>query len=108
MSRKLIFILLILLSVNGFSQYSFKGQIVEKVTNNTIYLSIIEDYSKLGRISMEQILKKTTTDSLGNFNFEGDNLIDENRIYRIHLDDCPETASNSEHFFGSCENSNSI
>ena len=57
---------------------------------------------------MEQILKKTTTDSLGNFNFEGDNLIDENRIYRIHLDNCPETASNSEHFFGSCENSKSI
>jgi len=41
---------------------------------------------------MEQILKKTTIDSLGNFNFEGNNLIDENRIYQIHLDDCPETA----------------
>lgn len=108
MSRKLIFTLLILLSAKGFSQYSFKGQIADKASNNIIYLSIIEDYRKLDRLSMEQILKKTTTDSLGNFNFEGDNLIDENRIYRIHLDNCPETASNSEHFFGSCENSNSI
>tara|TARA_R110002126_G_scaffold122273_1_gene263939 strand:- start:3046 stop:4098 length:1053 start_codon:yes stop_codon:yes gene_type:complete len=108
MSRKLIFILLILLSTKGFSQYSFKGQIADNLTNKTIYLSIIEDYRKLGRISMEQILKKTTTDSLGYFNFEGNNLIDENRFYRIHLDDCPETASNSEHFFGSCENSKSI
>lgn len=108
MSRKLIFILLVLLSAKGFSQYSFKGQIADKATNNTIYLSIIEDYRKLGRISMEQILKKTTIDSLGNFNFEGNNLIDENRIYQIHLDDCPETTSNSEHFFGSCENSKSI
>ena len=108
MSRKLIFTLLILLSAKGFSQYSFKGQIADKASNNIIYLSIIEDYRKLDRLSMEQILKKTTTDSLGNFNFEGDNLIDENRIYRIHLDNCPETASNSEHFFGSCENSKSI
>jgi DNA-binding CsgD family transcriptional regulator len=108
MSRKLIFILLILLSTKGFSQYSFKGQIADNLNNKTIYLSIIEDYRKLGRISMEQILKKTTTDTLGNFNFEGNNLIDENRIYRIHLDDCPETSSNSEHFFGSCENSKSI
>ena len=108
MYRKLIFILFILLSTNGFSQYSFKGQIADKATNNTIYLSIIEDYRKLGRISMEQILKKTTTDSLGNFNFEGNNLINENRIYRIHLDECPETVLNSEHLFGSCENSKSI
>lgn len=108
MYRKLIFILFILLSTKGFSQYSFKGQIADKATNNTIYLSIIEDYRKLGRISMEQILKKTTTDSLGNFNFEGNNLINENRIYRIHLDECPETILNSEHFFGSCENSKSI
>ena len=57
---------------------------------------------------MEQILKKTTIDSLGNFNFEGNNLIEKNRIYQIQLDDCPETASNSEHFFGSFENSKSI
>lgn len=89
MYRKLIFILFILLSTKGFSQYSFKGQIADKATNNTIYLSIIEDYRKLGRISMEQILKKTTTDSLGNFNFEGNNLFNENRIYRIHLDEGP-------------------
>ncbi|APQ16693.1 hypothetical protein [Maribacter hydrothermalis] len=57
---------------------------------------------------MEQILKKTTTDSLGFFMFTGNNLSQENRIYRIHLDDCPDTVSNSEHFFGSCVNSKSI
>ena len=108
MIRKLVFILLILLSLKGSSQYSFSGQIASKVNNETIYLSIIEDYRKLDRISMEQILKKTTTDSLGHFNFNGNNLINKNRIYRIHLDDCPDTSSNSEHFFGRCEYSKSI
>lgn len=57
---------------------------------------------------MDQILKKTTTDSLGNFNYEGNNLINENRIYRIHLEECPETVLNSGHFFGSFEISKSI
>ena len=108
MSRKLISILCILLSSKVFSQYRFKGQIADQATINTIYFSIIEDYRKLGRISMEQILKKTTTDSLGNFNYEGNNLINENRFYRIHLDECHETVLNSGHFFGSFEISKSI
>ena len=61
----------------------FEGQIADQQSGKTIYLSIIEDYRKFGRISMEQILKKTTTDSLGYFKFTGDNLFDENRVYRI-------------------------
>lgn len=92
----------------GLSQYNFKGQIAEKKSGKTIYLSIIEDYRKFGRISMEQILKKTVTDSLGNFNFMGDNVNNDNRIYRIHLDDCTDTSTHVEHFFGQCEHSRSI
>ena len=104
-----VFLILILFSCfKGLSQYSFEGQIADEQSGKTIYLSIIEDYRKFGRISMEQILKKTTTDSLGYFSFRGNNLNDENRIYRIHLDDCSDTSSNSEHFFGSCEFSKSI
>ncbi|HDZ07249.1 MAG TPA: LuxR family transcriptional regulator [Maribacter sp.] len=108
MLRKLFFIIIFLSCSFCFSQYKFKGQIAEQESGKTIYLSIIEDYRKFGRISMEQILKKTTTDSLGYFSFNGNNLISENRIYRIHLDDCRESSSNSEHFFGSCEYSKSI
>tara|TARA_R110002051_G_scaffold325001_1_gene425164 strand:- start:38308 stop:39360 length:1053 start_codon:yes stop_codon:yes gene_type:complete len=108
MTKNLVFIFLLFLSITCFSQYTFKGHIAERVSNKTIYLSIIEDYRKLERISMEQILKKTTTDSLGFFMFTGNNLSQENRIYRIHLDDCTDSVSNSEHFFGSCLNSKSI
>ncbi|WP_324025457.1 helix-turn-helix transcriptional regulator [Maribacter sp. BPC-D8] len=104
-----VFLILILFSCfKGLSQYSFEGQIADEQSGKTIYLSIIEDYRKFGRISMEQILKKTTTDTLGYFSFKGNNLNDDNRIYRIHLDDCSDASSNSEHFFGSCEFSKSI
>ena len=108
MLRKFFLIIILLSSSIGLSQYNFKGQIAEQKSGKTIYLSIIEDYRKFGRISMNQILKKTTTDSLGYFSFNGNNLINENRIYRIHVDDCPESSSSSEHFFGSCEYSKSI
>ncbi|SHJ33993.1 regulatory protein, luxR family [Maribacter aquivivus] len=104
-----VFLILILFSCfKGLSQYSFEGQIADEQSGKTIYLSIIEDYRKFGRISMEQILKKTITDSLGYFSFRGNNLNYDNRIYRIHLDDCSDASSNSEHFFGSCEFSKSI
>ncbi|MEP2239624.1 MAG: helix-turn-helix transcriptional regulator [Maribacter sp.] len=107
--RRTVFLIFSLFTcLTGSSQYYFEGQIVDQQIEKTIYLSIIEDYRKFGKISMEQILKKTTTDSLGYFKFEGDNLNDDNRIYRIHLDDCDETKSNTEHFFGHCEYSRSI
>lgn len=57
---------------------------------------------------MEQILKKTTTDSLGFFRFSGDNLLEKNRVYRIHVDECQAQSSNTEHYFNSCEFSKSI
>ncbi len=108
MLRTIFFILTLFSCFIASSQYKFEGQIADLQSEKTIYLSIIEDYRKFGRISMEQILKKTTTDSLGYFKFTGDNLIDENRVYRIHLDDCSEASVNSEHFFGSCEFSRNV
>ena len=108
MVRKLFLLLLFIVFTKGFSQYHFNGQLAEKTAGKTIYLSIIEDYRKFDRISMEQVLKKTTTDSLGRFEFKGNNLISDNRIYRIHTDDCQESLSNSNHYFGSCKNTKSI
>ncbi|TVZ15400.1 regulatory LuxR family protein [Maribacter sp. MAR_2009_72] len=92
----------------SLAQYKFSGQIANPQNEKSIYLSIIEDYRKLDRISLEQVVKKTGTDSLGYFNFYGNNLLEENRIYRIHLDDCSETSSLPDHFFGNCKSSKSI
>ena len=108
MPKKLFLIYLLFSFSYCAAQYSFKGQIAEQQFGKTVYLSIIEDYRKFDKISMEQILKKSTTDSLGYFNFSGDNLMDQNRIYRIHVDECSDLGTNSDHFFGSCEYSKSI
>jgi len=108
MLRKLFFICILFSSAEVLSQYNFKGQIAEQQHNKTIYLSIIEDYRKFDRISMEQILKKATTDSLGNFSFSGNNLNIQNRVYRIHVDECSDSTSITEHFFGNCEYGKSV
>lgn len=108
MLRKLLFIILLIFCFKGFSQYRFEGQVAEITTNQTVYLSIVEDYRKLSRTYLEQIIKKTETDSLGFFRFEGDNLSLDNRIYRIHIDECSDEIRDSNHFFGRCENSRSI
>ena len=108
MIRKFIFLLVFFISLKGFSQYHFEGQIAENVDGKTVYLSIIEDYRKLSRPYLEQIIKKTTVDSLGYFKFQGDNLSIDNRIYRIHIDECSEKSLDSDHFLGKCENSRSI
>lgn len=89
-------------------QYSFSGEILDPEDSKTVYLSIIEDYRKLSRIYLEQIISKTTTDSLGRFKFKGNNLLDKNRIYRIHIDGCSDLEKNTNHFFGQCDNSESI
>ncbi|MEP3209324.1 MAG: LuxR C-terminal-related transcriptional regulator [Maribacter sp.] len=108
MTRKIIIIALLSLSFASYSQYSFEGQIAENVEGKTVYLSIIEDYRKLSRPYFEQIIKKTKVDSLGYFKFQGDNLSLNNRIYRIHVDECSEEAVDTNHFLGRCENSKSI
>ena len=108
MNQSFILTFLLLWSFQSYSQYSFEGQIAENVDGKTVYLSIIEDYRKLSRPYLEQIIKKTTIDTVGYFKFQGDNLSSDNRIYRIHMDECSEENLDSKHFLGRCDNSRSI
>lgn len=94
-------------SVQIFGQYSFSGSISDKTEGRAIYLSIIEDYRKMSRTYLEQVIKKTVTDSTGHFEFTGDNLLNENRIYKIHIDECA-NENNASHFLGNCTNTKSI
>ncbi len=91
-----------------YGQYQFEGQLAEDTASKTVYLSVIEDYRKLSRVYLEQIFRKTTTDSVGFFRFEGANLPIDNRIYRIHIDDCADMGSGSNHIFGKCTDTKSI
>ena len=97
----------ILGTMNARCQYRFSGHISDSTDNKVIYLSVIEDYRKASRTYLEQIIKTTETDSTGFFEFQGDNLLAENRIYKIHIDECSESIT-SKHFFGSCENTKSV
>ncbi|MDX1314788.1 MAG: helix-turn-helix transcriptional regulator [Eudoraea sp.] len=97
-----------LLCLQAEAQYLFSGELAEKTAGKTVYLSLVEDYRRSSRIYFDQIIRKTTTDSLGQFFFEGNNLSAENRLYRIHIDECQDQNSPDEYFLGNCPNSQSV
>lgn len=88
-------------------QYTFSGTVGEEHSGKLIYLSLVEDYRKCSRVYLDQIIKKTTVDSIGHFEFKGNNLLTDNRIYRIHLDNCSDETE-STHFLGQCNNSDEV
>ena len=104
------FFVLILLVINSnvlLGQYHISGQVSQENAGNAIYLSLVEDYRKSSRVYLDQIVHKSEVDSLGHFSFEGDNLSDQTRIYRIHLDGCSDNTGGN-HFLGQCDNSKNV
>jgi DNA-binding CsgD family transcriptional regulator len=97
------YLLLIPLFCSG--QYQFSGFTNPQETESTVYLSIVEDYRKLSGVYSEQIVAKTETDTKGYFEFNGDLIEDDNKIYRIHIDTCSEDQKDFNHFNGHCSNS---
>ncbi len=100
-------ILMLLISYNANAQYVFKGTIENDVWSGDAYLSIVDDYRKISGVHAEQIIGKTSIVN-NYFEFKGDNLDAENRIYRIHVDSCNDDEQNAQHFNGHCENSQEI
>ena len=92
----------------GAAQYSFSGYIDQDRWNNTVYLSVVEDYRKLNGVYNEQIIAKAIADSSGFFEFSGNILDEANRIYRIHVDKCSETEQDINHFNGHCSDSKAL
>ncbi len=103
-----IVVIYLIATIGCYGQYSFTGQIPPDSQNKTVYLSLVENYRKSSRVYSDQILMKTVADDTGNFIFEGDNLAAQNRIYRIHTDDCNEGNTEGSHFFRDCSSSKSI
>ncbi|MFC0602936.1 response regulator transcription factor [Winogradskyella pulchriflava] len=102
------FILFLSISLFCEAQYSFSGYVNPDEWNNNVYLSIVEDYRKMSGVYSEQIIAKTTADSTGFFEFTGNILDAENRIYRIHVDKCTETQQGPNHFNGHCNDSEEL
>ncbi|GGI55704.1 response regulator transcription factor [Winogradskyella haliclonae] len=107
MRLKLTVLLLCLWSF-AKAQYSFSGYIESNEWQNSVYLSIVEDYRKISGVYSEQIIAKTTADSSGYFEFKGNMLDSDNRIYRIHVDKCSDATQDANHFNGHCSDSKEI
>ena len=103
-------LLFIFLSFTLFAsaQYSFSGYINKDEWQNSVYLSIVEDYRKMSGVYAEQIIAKTSADSTGFFEFKGNMLDAENRIYRIHVDKCSDMQKDINHFNGHCSESEEL
>ena len=108
MKVKSIFIIAIFFSLSVKAQYNFSGHVDSEKWQNNVYLSLIEDYRKLSGVFPEQILSKHKLDSLGQFHFSGNQLDLENRIYRIHVDNCNDTEQSLNHFEGQCDESKEV
>ncbi|WP_296312194.1 response regulator transcription factor [Winogradskyella sp. UBA3174] len=103
-------IILVLLAFSAVcqAQYSFSGYIDPDEWQNTVYLSVVEDYRKMSGVYSEQIIAKTSADETGFFEFKGNMLDTENRIYRIHVDKCSEVQQDLNHFNGHCSDSEEL
>ncbi len=90
------------------AQHSFSGYINQEEWQNSVYLSVVEDYRKISGVYSEQIIARVEPDSLGYFEFNGNMLENEHRIYRIHVDNCNTTQQDINHFNGHCEDSREV
>ncbi len=106
--RLRIFLIFLVFSLYCEAQYSFSGYINPDESQNSVYLSIVEDYRKMSGVYSEQIIAKTTADETGFFEFKGDMLDLENRIYRIHIDKCSDIQQGANHFNGHCNDSEEL
>jgi len=93
---------------HSFAQHRFEGFINNDHWQNEVYLSVIEDYRTLNGINDEQIIGKAITDADGFFQFNGNQLETEQKIYKLHVDNCTPFNQSSNHFDGHCEDSMDI
>ena len=107
---RLLFTILFFISTTCLvkAQYVFDGSINSDTWQNGIYLSIVDDYRTMKSINDEQVISKVPTDAHGNFIFKGNQLNKEQRIYKLHVDNCDSKSQDLNHFKGHCPDSKSI
>lgn len=108
MQRHKFFLFFILFPLGITAQYQFTGYVDKANWPEEVYLSLIEDYRQLSGVYPEQIIQKTSPDSLGQFTFNGDHLPEGNHIYKIQTHNCFDTDQNNIHFNGFCPKSKEI
>ncbi|WP_111708647.1 response regulator transcription factor [Lutibacter citreus] len=105
---RIIFLCCFLFSLNTFSQFKFKGQVNNDFFETKAYLILIDDYKKGNLFLTDQIIQETNVDSLGFFQFSGNFLSNQNKFYKIHIDQCNNSISDYKHLLNNCADSSSI
>ncbi len=108
MKNKILLLLLILISQHTFAQFQFTGTINETYNNSTAYLSLVNDCNKKSLFFTESIISESKINKDGHFIFKGDFLDSNNRIYKIHVDNCNDNISDYKHLLNHCQNSKEI
>lgn len=106
--RVLVLVVFIFIGYCGFAQHNFNGYVDTERWQSDVYLSVIEDYRTLENIDNEQIISKTSVGNNGFFEFSGNQLEAEHRIYKLHVDNCDTYSQDSNHFDGHCYDSKDI
>ena len=103
-----VFIIAVLFCLSTNAQHNFSGYIDNERWQNEVYLSVVDDYRKISGIYEEQIISKVEADDFGYFQFNGNQLEIENKIYKIHVDNCSNYNKDTNHFEGYCNDSKDI
>lgn len=86
MRSQLISALVCLLLAVGSGAQDLSGQLnIPEGWSSEVYLSIVTDYRTLEEIRRDQVIAKTTADSLGYFTFDKAVFTDLDQIYCLHI-----------------------
>nr|WP_321247063.1 helix-turn-helix transcriptional regulator [uncultured Psychroserpens sp.] len=100
--RYLGYIIIFFFGNVAVAQHHFQGHIDNERWQNEIYLSVIDDYRTLDGINDEQIITKVKSDSSGFFKFDQNQLDINQKIYKLHVDNCTSFNQSGNHFDGHC------
>lgn len=100
--------LFFLITQSVFAQFEFKGVVNASYYGGRAYLSVVKDCNKKALFITENILQDCQISSAGHFQFKGDFLEEDNRIYKIHIDHCTTPISDYKHLLNHCEYSSEV
>ncbi|WP_052467110.1 helix-turn-helix domain-containing protein [Psychroserpens damuponensis] len=98
----MVYIILFFFGNVTFAQHHFQGHIDNERWQNEVYLSVIEDYRTIDGINDEQIITKVESDNSGFFKFDQNQLDVQQKIYKLHVDNCLSINQSTNHFDGHC------
>ncbi len=105
---KFIIIFYFLFGLNSLAQFKFTGEVTDNFIDAKAYLKMIDDYKKSSVFITENIILEAEIDASGRFQFNGDFLPKENRLYKIYIDKCNSNITDSNHLLNDCEDSSYI